>query len=823
MDLYLAETSSGIAFLLSLAMPLVFSMSSNSINSLYQTLEFHKVLEDLAKRTHCSLSADRLRRLKPLENQETVQGCLDWISEIRTFMDSGGSVPMDLFEDIRAHLDKASIEGSYLEPKAFRKIYKILALSFRFHKFLKEHRQDLPLVFRIGNNLAPCRELAEEISRVIDLQSLEIRNSATPKLAAIRRDLARTREQVRKQLEALLGSLAKQGVLQERFITERSGRWVIPVKETHRHLVKGVLHDKSASGATAFIEPLKTLELNNKIRRLEAEERHEVEKVLRILTDFVREERDPLEEDLAILVSLDCLLAKAMASRVLDQHAPALNESGVLRIKNGRHPLLVLKQTAATEVVPLTLSIGESFHTLVITGPNAGGKTVALKTIGLLALMVACGLHIPADADSEVPVFQNIFAHVGDAQSIEMDLSTFSAHLGDIKNIVQWGAPGDLVLVDEIGSGTDPQEGSALAMAVLEDLTARGVMTVVTTHHGTLKAFAHETPGIANGSMAFDGQTLTPTYRFRPDVPGSSYAFEIAERLGLSETVIARSRLLMGSQATHLEQLVQELSEQIDLNKRLGKDLDADKALVERLRQQYEAENARLKKDGKALRQEAVEEARAIVKNANAAIEEAIRTIREKAASKESIREAKALVQKEKKALDAKFKPLLQPDEPAGKALPAGALVPGSHVSWQRNNMVGVVMSGEDQSGRILVAFDKLKAHVPKHELKKMAVAEKSMPARGSAVNVSVSKKVQTEIDIRGMRVEEALDAVDKFLDDAVLVGLQEVRVIHGVGTGALRNSLGPFLDSHPHVMEAKVGDHEQANPGVTIVTMGGR
>jgi DNA mismatch repair protein MutS2 len=719
---------------------------------------------------------------------------------------------MDLFEDIRTHLEKASIEGSYLEPKAFRKIHRILALSFRFQKFLKEHRQDLPQVFGMGKNLAPCRELAEEIDRVIDFQSLEIRNNASPRLAAIRRDMARTREQVRKQLEDLLGSLAKQGVLQERFITERSGRWVIPVKETHRHLVKGVLHDKSASGATAFIEPLKTLELNNKIRRLEAEERHEVEKVLRILTDLIREARDALEEDLAILVSLDCFLAKALASKALDQHAPALNDGGVLRIKNGRHPLLALKQTPVTEVVPLTLSIGEGFHTLVITGPNAGGKTVALKTTGLLALMVACGLHIPADADSEIPVFERIFAHVGDAQSIEMDLSTFSAHLGDIKNVVDMGASGDLVLVDEIGSGTDPQEGSALAMAVLEDLTAKGVMTVVTTHHGTLKAFAHETPGIANGSMAFDGQALTPTYRFRPDVPGSSYAFEIAERLGLSDTVVARSRSLLGSQATHLEQLVQELGEQIDQNKRLEKDLVAEKALVERLRQQYEADTSRLKKDGRAMRQQAVQEARAIVKDANAAVEEAIRTIREKGASKEAIREAKTLVQKEKQVLDSKIEPFLQPEEGERKEPSEGALVPGSHVSWQRSHMVGVVVGGEDQSGRILVAFDKLKAHVPKHELEKILIAEKSVPAGVAAVHVRVPKNVQTEIDIRGMRVEEALDAVDKFLDDAVLVGSQEVRIIHGVGTGALRKSLGPFLDKHPHVLEAQVGDGERAN-----------
>jgi DNA mismatch repair protein MutS2 len=795
-------------------------MTSDSTGNLYQTLEFHKVLEDLARRTHCALSVERLRHLKPLENQASVQQSLDGISEIRTFMDSGGSVPMDPFEDIRRHLKRASTEGAYLEPKAFGRIHKILTLTARFQKFLKQHRQELPHVFGMGKDLAACPELAEHIVKVIDLQSLEIRNSASLRLAAIRSDMARSREQVRKQLENLLGSLAKKGVLQERFITERSGRWVIPVKETHRHLVKGVLHDKSASGATAFIEPLKTLELNNKIRRLEAEERHEVEKVLRMLTDRVREALDALEENFEILVSLDCVLAKALASKALDQYGPALKACGVLRIKNGRHPLLALKETPLTEVVPLTVSIGKGFNTLVITGPNAGGKTVALKTIGLLALMVACGLHIPADADSEVPVFRRIFVHVGDAQSIEMDLSTFSAHLQDIKHVVDMSMPGDLVLVDEIGTGTDPQEGSALAMAVLEHLTARGVMTVVTTHHGTLKAFAHETPGIANGSMAFDSKTLTPTYRFRADVPGSSYAFEIAGRLGLPDGIIARSRSLMGSQATHLEELVQELGEQIDHNRRLKRDLDTDRATVDRLRQQYEADTARIQKEVKSIRQQAVQKARAIVKDANAEVEKAVRTIREKGASKEAIRKAKALVQQKKKALDLELESLFDLKEHPRKGPLEDTFLPGTQVCWRRGNLVGVVLDGEDHRGRVLVAFDKLKAHVPKHELR-TDVARKPLTGAVPAVSVPFPKNVRTQIDIRGMRVEEALDVVDKFLDDAALTGAKEVRIIHGVGTGALRNSLGPFLSQHPHVLAANVGDAGQANPGVTIVTMG--
>lgn len=796
------------------------TMTSDTVGNLYQTLEFHKVLEDLARRTHCALSAERLRRLKPLPSRARVRQSLDRISEVRTFMDLGGSVSMDPFEDIRKDLKGASIEGAYLDPEAFGRIYRLLALTSRMERFLTQHRANLPHIFKIGRALAPRPGLADQIVKVIDLQSLDIRNSASARLATLRRDLAGTRERVRKQLEDLLSALANKGVLQERFITERSGRWVIPVKETHRHLVKGVLHDKSASGATAFIEPLKTLELNNRIRRLEAEERHEVEKVLRLLTDSVRQASEALEADLEVLVSLDCILAKALTSKTLDQHAPAINNGGALWIKNGRHPLLTLKETPETQVVPLTLSIGEGFNTLVITGPNAGGKTVALKTIGLLALMVGCGLHIPADADSHIPIFGQIFAYVGDAQSIEMDLSTFSAHLRDLKHVVDTSAPGDLVLVDEIGTGTDPQEGSALAMAVLETLTTGGVMTAVTTHHGTLKAFAHETPGIANGSMAFDGQTLVPTYQFCPDVPGSSYAFEIAQRLGLSETVIARARSLTGSQATHLEELVQELGRQIDDNRQLKRTLDAQKAAADRLARLYEMETSRLKKETDAVRRQAVQEAGAIIKNANAAIEEAIRTVRHGGAGKKAIHEAKALIQKQKETLDSEMARVLPLQESATNTYQKDGFPTASQVIWARNGMVGTVLDEESPEGRVLVAFDRLKVHVPRHELKRTHIVEKPLAAGTSAVSVSIPGNLKTELDIRGMRVQEALDVVDKFLDDSALAGSKEVRIIHGVGTGALRESLGAFLREHPHVLKARVGYAGQANPGITIVTM---
>jgi DNA mismatch repair protein MutS2 len=730
---------------------------------------------------------------------------------------------METFNNIRSYLRSAAIEGTYLDPKAFHQIHKILGLSARIHSFLEQNRPNFPLLQEVAEDLSPNPSLVKEIDKAIDLGTLDIRDQASVALATIRREMARARERVRRQLESLLDRLARKGILQERLITMRSGRWVLPVKETHKHLVKGALHDKSASGATVFLEPLETLELNNQIRRLEAEERHEVEKILRTLTDLVRKNLSELEQNLDILVTVDCIHAAALASKTLDQHAPALNTNGALKIKSGRHPLLVLRKEPLSDVVPLDLAIGENFNTLVITGPNAGGKTVALKTVGLLALMVSCGLHIPADADSEVPIFQRIFAHVGDAQSIEMDLSTFSAHLSEIKTIVEEASPGDLVLIDEIGTGTDPQEGAALAMAVLEVLTARAVVTVVTTHHGSLKAFAHQAAGTANGSMAFDSQTLTPTYKFRADLPGSSYALEIAKRMGLAEGVVSRARSLMGTQANRLEELILKLDQQIERNKQSERDLRTESLLVDGLRSRYEEQNKRLSSEVKQLRHKAAVEADAIIRQANAAVERAIRTIRENGASKAAIHEAKALIQEEKETIEKELEAAMPDEEVQRQDEVAGELRPGDRVWWKRSGVAGTVLSRVDSDGRILAAFGKLKAHVPREELNRIKDMDRPSAAQVSAVHLDAPEEARTETDIRGMRVDEALSVVDKFLNDALLAGLKKVRIIHGVGTGALRNSLKPFLNQHPLVLGTSPGGAHQENRGVTIVEIAGR
>jgi DNA mismatch repair protein MutS2 len=738
-------------------------------------------------------------------------------------MDSGESFPVGNFQDIRGHIRLAAVDGSNLEPGAFRHIHEVLDLAAWMHRFFLKNRSDFPMLQEVSAPLAPNPPLVQEISKSIDLKTLEIRDQASPNLATIRRRMAQARERLRRELEALLDRLWRTGVLQERLITMRQGRWVLPVKETQRHRIKGVLHDQSASGATLFVEPLETLEVNNHVRRLEADERHEIEKVLRRLTDLVRANRADLEQNLEVLVCLDCVYAMALTSRELNQHEPGVNTSGLLNVKEGRHPLLALRKATPSGVVPLDLSIGEGFNTLVITGPNAGGKTVALKTVGLLALMVSCGLHIPADPDSQMPAFNRIFAHVGDAQSIEMDLSTFSAHLKGIKKIVDEAAPGDLVLIDEIGTGTDPQEGAALAMAVLEVLTSRGVLTVVTTHQGALKAFAHQMHGIANASMAFDSKTLTPTYRFCPHIPGSSYALEIAKRMGITDTIITRSRSLMGRQAHRLEDLILQLQDQIGHNEQLERDLEAQKLALEELTKRYQEQDDLLTHEARQLRHKAAKEASAIIRQANAAVEKAIRTVREEGGTRQAIREAKAIIEQEKETLRNELEATSFDEEYQQEDQVTSKVRVGNRVYWTRGGVVATVLSAEDTTGHVLIASGNLKVRVPKVELTQARGLEKATPGFHSDFAVPFPDKVRTEIDIRGTQVDEALEAVDKFVNDALLAGLREVRIIHGVGTGALRNSVIPFLKQHPLVQATIPGGLHQENLGVTIAKIAAR
>jgi len=785
--------------------------------NLYQILEFDKILEQLARRAVSEIGAERLRHLSPFNTADEAKRRLDEISELRILIDSD-IFPIESFKDIRSYLKIAAIEGAFLDQKKLCDIHHVLSLVETMKRFFNQRKSELVLLSEIAEHLIPNPSLKKEIKRVLDTDTGEVLTHASRALARIRRELTQTRDQIRKKLDMLVASLSRAGVLQERFVTMRNGRWVLPIKETHRHLIRGIVHDQSASKATLFIEPLEILELNNRIRRLEAEERFEIENILRELTTLVRADTDNLYENLESLIYLDCVHAMAQLSRILDGSRPAINTEGNIQIVRGRHPLLLLRRTEPSDVVPLDLNLGEDFSTLVISGPNAGGKTVALKTVGLFALMIRCGLHIPASPDSNIAFFDQIYAHIGDDQSIEMALSTFSSHIQKIKKITERAKPGDLVLIDEIGSGTDPEEGAALGMSILEDLTRRGVITLTTTHLGSLKAFAHQTPGIANGSMVFDVETLTPTYRFRPGLPGSSYAFEIARRIGLSEDIVTRARVFMTSQGNRLEELVMELERQLKVNSQLEEELKKDDAELKELITNYRERIAKLALEADVFRQKAIQEASRILSGANAALEEAVRLVRTRSESRESVRQARKLIADKK----AWLKKEIEASQAEDVAQTIGNVKPGDQVYWKRTRLKGTVIDPLDSTGRILIAAGNVRVRVPAKELSQVSEQTQTQTQSSFGISTPTPDSTLTEKDIRGMRTEEAIAAVDRFLNNAVLAGLKEVRIIHGIGTGALRKSINLFLKEHPLVSDTRQGGQKQENPGVTVVKICG-
>ncbi|MBC7187895.1 MAG: endonuclease MutS2 [Calditrichaeota bacterium] len=783
-------------------------------------LEYDKVLNHLGALSTCELGRERIQGLRPFATRDQAQRALSLVSEVRDLIETDASLPLAGLQDIRGQLRKAAVAGSMLSVEECVRVLRTLEVIRRLCDFRKARVGRYPLLGELLAGLADYRQIETELLRCIDPQTGYIRDAASPELARLRREIVRQQERARQLLEQVMRRVAAQGALQEQGSTLRDGRLVLVVREELRSKVKGFVHGRSASGASLFIEPIETFEVNNLVRELRLQEAEEEEKILRRLTTLVGSRAEDLLRDMDTLAELDFVNAKALFSQRLQANQPALNEHGLVRIQQGRHPLLVLKQ-GHQEVVPLDLTLGEQFTTLVISGPNAGGKTVALKTDGLLTHMAQSGLHVPASPDSDFALFSSFFADIGDEQSIEQDLSTFSSHVANIRAIIEEAGPSSLVLIDEIGAGTDPEEGVALAMSVLELLTRRGCRTVVTTHHGALKAFAFRTPGVANGSMEFDPETLRPTYRFRAGIPGSSYAFQIAHRLGLPAEVLERARELVGPQKNTVEGLIAELEEKLLRYRRLLAEVEAKDRELTALLSDYRQRSAELARQTRALQKEAAERAEQVLRRANAAVEQAIREIREQQASREAIHAAKHIIAEQRAQVEELAKqaaePLPEPPSPVETA--PGPIRKGDTVLWNRYGTTGVVASEADDSGKVLLRAGSVSTWVHLDELTKVT----GKPGRrkgGVTYQVTSPATVGDEIDLRGLSSEEAIDQLSKFLDSAALTGLHSVRVIHGKGTGTLRKNVGEYLRSHPLIKETRLGAWNEGGSGVTIAEL---
>jgi len=794
-------------------------MASN-LSELTSLLEFDKIISLLQEYAISPMAKEEFESIGFFTSKSEIESLLTEVSEFRSILDHDDPFPLQQIWDVRADLVKAGIEGNYLHVEALIRISQNLSTSWRVRSYLHNRKEQYSSLWSISQNINNYKNIEKEISEKIDFGTSEIKDSASPKLNQIRKEIRRAEQGARKAIDKLFKVYSGKGYLQDDLVALKDGRHAFPVKSQYKNIVKGLVHDQSSTGATLFIEPLESIELNNEITRLKVDENREIERILKGLTNLVHEDLPGIEQNITLLARLDFIHAKAILSRNLNCTQPALNENNCIRISNGRHPLLLLHKDKAEDVVALDLKIDENIRTVVITGPNAGGKTVTLKTVGLFSLMVQSGVPIPADPDSNMPIFENIFVDIGDFQSIEQDLSTFTSHMQKVHTILENASKRSLVLVDEIGIGTDPDEGASLAVAFLEELTKRNCLTIVTTHHGALKSFAYETPGVENGSMEFNIETLQPVYKFRMGVPGSSYAIEIANRLGISKSVLNRSRELLGTEKSNLEKLILELEKKAQESEKFAEKLKLEKIRLEGLSNLYKQRYESLKENEKKLKEKALAESQQFLANANAALEQAIKEVREKQADRSAIAEAKQLIKTEKeKVAHAKkqFKTEVTEQESSNRA----KIEIGEQVYWNKQNVTGEITSAPDSAGTVQIQVEQFKFRVPAAEL--FAPKITSSPSRSkSSIKIQTSDKSETlpELDLRGVRFDDAMMRADKFLDDALLAGWSQVRIIHGKGTGALRKGIAEFLEKHQKVKSKKAGAWNEGDTGVTVVEL---
>jgi DNA mismatch repair protein MutS2 len=773
-------------------------------------LEFGKVVERILRYASSDPGRAAIDALPISTSRQQITEELSLVSEVKGLLERETELPLGGIADIRSQVRRAAIEGTILTPRELLQIASTLRAARVVRAYLARHSDECPLVWGMVHPLHVQKVLEFNIDGAID-ESETVRENASKELKAIRRAIVDRYDLLRKRLDRILKSVSEQGFSQDDIITTRDGRMVIPVKVEHKNRVPGFVHSTSASGATVFVEPTETLDLNNEITDLQFRERRETERILAELTHQVGELRDDILADLEILAHVDSLHARAKYSIEVLGIEPVVSREGPLTLIGARHPALISSH-GFEGTVPLDLELGDTYDTLVISGPNAGGKSVTLKCVGLLSLMAQAGIHVPASRGSTLRIFDRMFVDIGDEQSIENDLSTFSSHLANLKQILSDADGNSLVLVDEIGSGTDPAEGSSIAAAVLEALTRSGSLTIATTHQGSLKVFAHQTARVENGAMEFDPGTLRPTYRFRAGIPGSSYALEMARRLEIGDQVLERAREMLGEAQSRLEVLLVELEEKSLRYRRDLEDLTARKSRLDQMIGEHEARAAVQQKELKEHRRDALAEATRIIADANALIEESVRKIRESSADRETVREVRQNVQRFREIVEQAPEPALVRSDP-------GVITVGSMVRLAEATEPGKVDAMAETKGMAYVVFGNVRMKVRLSDLVPLRNIETKKP--GFALPAETISRAETrDLDIRGMTGDEAIPLVDKFIDSAVLSGLHRVDIIHGKGTGALRKRITAFLANHPRVKSYRLGEWNEGGAGATVVEL---
>lgn len=782
------------------------------------SLEYPKIIERLIEKASSPMGKELCRKLQPSTDINKIRLMQTQTKDALTRLFQKGSVSFGSVKDIRGSLKRLEI-GSSLGIMEILSVCALLENTSRVKAYSRGDRSDLPSdsLDSMFEQLAPLTPLSSEIRRCI-LSEDEISDDASPALRQVRRNMKVTNDRIHTQLSGLVNGNART-YLQDSVITMRNGRYCIPVKAEYKGQVPGMIHDQSSTGSTLFIEPMSVVKLNNNMRELELQEQKEIEIILAGLSEQIAEEREAIALNLELMVQLDFIFARAGLAMDMNGSEPVFNEEGRVLLKKARHPLIPKKK-----VVPIDIRLGDDFDLLIITGPNTGGKTVSLKTVGLLTLMGQAGLHIPALDRSELAIFHEIYADIGDEQSIEQSLSTFSSHMTNIVSFLEKANSRSLVLFDELGAGTDPTEGAALAISILSYLHDKGIRTMATTHYSELKVYALSTPGVENACCEFSVETLRPTYRLLIGIPGKSNAFAISSKLGLSDQIIERAKEQISEQDESFEDVLSSLEEnRVTIeNERL--EIARYKEEIKTLKAQLESRQEKLDAQRDRILRQANEEAHKVLEEAKEYADQTMKLFHKfqknnvdtSAVERERQELRKRMNKAEKNMSDR------QETKKPKKQLTAKDIRPGDSVKVLSMNLKGTVGSRPDSKGFLFVQMGIIRSKVHLSDLELVdepVITTPSLQKTGAGkIRMSKSASVSTEINLLGRTVDEAIAELDKYLDDAYIAHLKSVRVVHGKGTGALRKGIHDYLRRQKHVSSFRLGEFDEGDAGVTIV-----
>ena len=787
----------------------------------FKVLEYNRILDKLQEKAGSAMGKELCRGLLPSSDVNEVR---EWLAQTAEAVqvDSVAHPPMGGIHDIRQYIKKVGI-GSILEPAELLDILSTMYAMRAVKKFFKELEAEAPLMKASAHNIEIMGQLERNLENTIDEHGV-LRDDASIELKRIRREMKVSQARIKDHLANILHSAEYQKYFQEAIVTMRGDRYVVPIKQEYRQYFPGIVHDQSATGATVFIEPMAVVNLNNDVKQLVSAERHEIERILRDMSQQIRHCDEQLLTNCEIMADIDFAFAKAALAYELQATEPVINDEGRTCLIGARHPLI-----DRTRVVPIDISLGEKYSMLLITGPNTGGKTVSMKTLGLMVLMAQAGLFLPAESGSEIAVYNTIYADIGDEQSIEQSLSTFSAHMTHLVDILSKVESDDLLLLDELGAGTDPEEGAALAMAILEQLLKINASVLATTHYSELKTFAFSQAGIENACVEFDVKTLRPTYRLLTGIPGASNAFAISRRLGLSESLIIRAKQLIQADHAQFEQVINQLEKEKLLYEQMNADIMLRQQRAEQLEAKAEAVRADLSKRKAEIIRKAKDEGAAMVRRARRESEEVIKQLKEQfndlgiQKRQQAIQEARDRLAQEAE----RVRPGLVSEKAYNKKIDPSTISPGDIVYVTKLDQKGSVISVHGKELEVQLGAMKMNVKMSACKFVSKAPAEtqsspKTLPRNRKRKESFIGKvqEAHREIDIRGLMVNEAEVILGKFIDDSVMAGLSQVLIIHGKGTGALRKGIHEYLKRHRNVDNFNFADMSEGGTGATLVDL---